>query len=88
MFEDGTVVVDNNNRVIKVRGTVASRGSNDSSPVWDSGVVWNSRPVWAIFDFKNQTYEVTIAVLYGIVAWYGIADRYGRYLILRIKLMK
>lgn len=58
MFEDGTVVVDNKKQVIKVRGTVASRGSNDSSPIWDSGVVWDSRPVWAIFDFKNQTYEV------------------------------
>lgn len=46
MFSEGTAFVDDENEVIKVRGTVSSPKSNEN------------KPVWAILDFRNKTYEV------------------------------
>lgn len=46
MFSEGTAVIDEDNKVIKVKGTACSDESN------------KKKIVWAVFDFKQNTYEV------------------------------
>ena len=46
MFSEGTAVIDEENKVIKVRGTATSEETKEN------------KNVWAIFDFNNNTYEV------------------------------
>lgn len=46
MFSEGIASTDEKSKVIKVRGTITSKKTNES------------KPVFAVLDFKNKTYEI------------------------------